>query len=151
MTNEEAKDRKGIYTSIKEAPEGRKLRMALFFSAFSILMIYLIGFPMAWYWKAGFTGIIMIVLAIFLVSRHSGRRSHELAALAALAYMSLVLLLSVLAFLVSRFAVFASEADLEAYFRSLSQGLLYSHRKLTLRPISGRIRKWGSGPISWST
>jgi len=41
MTNEEAKDRKGIYTSIKEAPEGRKLRMALFFSAFSILMIYL--------------------------------------------------------------------------------------------------------------
>ncbi len=127
MTNEEAKDRKGIYTSIKEAPEGRKLRMALFFSAFSILMIYLIGFPMAWYWKAGFTGIIMIVLAIFLVSRHSGRRSHELAALAALAYMSLVLLLSVLAFLVSRFAVFASEADLEAYFRQNPQVGLWTY------------------------
>lgn len=117
MTNEEAKDKKGIYTSIKEASEGKKLLMALSFSFFSILMIYLIGFPMAWYWKAGFTGIIMIVLAIFLVSRHSGRRSHALAALVALAYMALVLLLSVLAFLVFRFAVFASEADLEAYFR----------------------------------
>jgi uncharacterized membrane protein YdjX (TVP38/TMEM64 family) len=117
MANEESKGKKGIYRAIKEATDGRKLLMALFFTAFSILMIYLIGFPMVWYWKAGFTGIIMLVLAIFLVSRHSGRRSHALAALVALAYMSLVLMFSVLAFLIFRFAVFASESDLEAYFR----------------------------------
>lgn len=136
MTNEDSKGKKGIYTAIRDASEGKQLLMALLFSAFSILLIYLIGFPMAWYWKAGFTGIIGIILAIFLVSRHSGRRNHGLAALAALGYMALVLLFSVVAFQVFRFAVFASEADLEAYFRKNPEiGLLTYFLVNVIQPL----------------